>query len=659
MQNLLSDLTALLVKDQRLVADGGLLKNKIVELALGMDAELIRLLLSDAEIKENFFIEVAGTLVFDKAKFQRFISNKEFLPDSYTAFKNKIGLVDERGDYLIDSRNVVLGWPYKDCVLEGGQTKEDQKRDEIFWNTTLAPDEIDRLLAPKVFTGWKRYDQKGEHLLDGKKKIDFRNENLVIRGNNLLALHALKPLFRERIKVIYIDPPYKTGSDSFRYNDSFRHSTWLTFMKNRLEIAKELLRNDGCIFVQLDDREVSYLRVALDEIFGTSNYVNQIVFSTNSPFGYKKTSGQLFKQAGYILLYAKNKTSLGLKNMYVESSYDRAYRFVFDDVSIPESKWQWRDIGDVVAEKMKYDNKQVAARDLGKDRFHAEIAQFAIKHADRVFRTASVTGGALAKRSETIQRSKKLKSSVVRHPQDDMDYMFIGGERVIFYKERLVEADGRQLPGTIITDIWDDLPIEGIAKEGGVEFKRGKKPESLLSRIIEMTTQEGDIVADFCLGSGTTAAVAHKMKRQYIGVEQLDYEGNDSLVRLPNVIAGDQTGISKSIKWKGGGEFLYCELMGKNAVFVEKIQKAKKTDALMDIWADMQAKAFISYKVDPKAIDAERALFQELSLADQKKFLLEILDKNHLYVNYDEINDAEYKVSEADKKLNRMFYGEV
>lgn len=272
MQNLLKDLTELLSKDERIFSEGKLLKNKVIELALKMDADLIKHLLKSEPIKKHFFTEIEAILVFDKIKFQKFVSNKEFLPDSYTAFKNKIGLVNEVGDYLSESKQVVLAWPYKDCVLEGGQTKEDQKRNEIFWNETLAPDEIDRLLAPKVLTNFKKYDKDGEHELKGKEEIDFAKENLIIKGNNLLALHSLYKLFAGKVKLIYIDPPYNTGSDSFKYNDTFNHSTWLTFMRNRLEIAKKLLNSEGVLFIQCDDNEQAHLKVLLDTIF-RDNYL--------------------------------------------------------------------------------------------------------------------------------------------------------------------------------------------------------------------------------------------------------------------------------------------------------------------------------------------------------------------------------------------------
>ena len=228
--------------------DGVLLKNSIVESALALRPDLIRMLLSHEGLKNNFFTEVDGLLVFDKIKFQKFVMNKRFLPDSYTSFKNKIGLTGDDGDFLAESREVVLSWPYKDCVLEGGQTKEDAKRNEVFWNEILAPDEINRLTEPKVLTNFTRYDVDGKHEVDSISKDD----NLIIKGNNLLALHSLLKTYRGKVKLIYIDPPYNTGNDEFQYNDSFNHSTWLTFMRNRLSTARELLRNDGTIFISID-----------------------------------------------------------------------------------------------------------------------------------------------------------------------------------------------------------------------------------------------------------------------------------------------------------------------------------------------------------------------------------------------------------------------
>ena len=269
MQNLLEELKSTLEIDDRLVIDGKLNKNKIVEMALALDGELLALLLKNDTIKKHFFKEVSGTLIFDKIEFQRSVSNKQFLPDSYTAFKNKIGLT-ANGEYLTESKEVVLAWPYKDCVLEGGQTKEDQKRKEIFWNATLAPDEIDRLLDPKVLTNFKKYDKDGESIPD---TINPKQDNFIFKGNNLLALHSLRRQFAGKVKLIYIDPPYNTGGDSFQYNDRFNHSAWLTFIQNRLLIAKDLLANNGSIWINIDDDESHYLKVMCDEVFGRHNFL--------------------------------------------------------------------------------------------------------------------------------------------------------------------------------------------------------------------------------------------------------------------------------------------------------------------------------------------------------------------------------------------------
>lgn len=216
--------------------------------------------------------------------------------------------------------------------------------------------------------------------------------------------------------------------------------------------------------------------------------------------------------------------------------------------------------------------------------------------------------------------------------------------------------DGERCVTELLTDFWNHISWAGIAKEGGVKLKNGKKPEKLLKQIIEMTTNEGDLVLDFHLGCGTTAAVAHKLKRQYIGVEQLDYGKNDSTIRLQNVINGDKTGISKSIGWQGGGSFVYCELSKANGKFADEIEKAETNGQLMDIWNRMKATDYLNYKVDVKKIDANVTDFDSLSLDDQKRFLIECLDKNLLYVPLSDIDSNEYGVTDEDKRLTREFY---
>lgn len=637
MQNLLKELTELLSKDERLVAEGKLLKNKIIELALGMDADLIKLLLKNKSIKKHFFTEVPalsgvegeGVLVFDKIKFQRFVSNKEFLPNSYTAFKNKIGLVNERDDYLSDSKEVVLAWPYKDCVLEGGQTKEDQKRDEIFWNETLAPDEIDRLLAPKVFTDFKKYDKDGEHTLNGKEKIDFSKENIIIRGNNLLALHSLYKRFAGQVKLIYIDPPYNTGSDSFRYNDNFNHSTWLSFMKNRLEIAKKLLSQDGSIFIQIDDFEAAYLKVLMDNIFGRENFRNQITWKRRG--GSANPSNRLNNVTDYILWYTKT------------NNFQYEPVFSLDDENTQNYI------------KERFTNIDEDGRYFMKSPLQSPNPRPNLMYDYKGYKTPQ--NGYSISRELMEQWDKEGK---LWFPEDKNQNI----NRKIYKDE---------YNGQPISSLWVDISvINPMSKERG-EFEGGQKPEALIQRILKMVTKEDDLVLDYHIGSGTTAATCHKLYRQYIGIEQMDYIKNISVERLKKVIGKrtkpkgelleklefDEGGISKSVNWQGGGSFIYGELMEWNEAYISHIQNANTTKELLSIWEEMQDKTFISYKVDPKSINENIKDFKELSLDEQKRLLIEVLDKNQLYVNYSEIDDADYKVSETGKKLNRMFYGEV
>ena len=255
----------------------------LLDLVENIDEKVIDLLLQEKDLKEKFFVKIKDVYVFKTNDFRFFIEENK-VDNSYTQYKNRIGLTDGKR-FLKDTNDVVLNWPYKDCVLEGGQTKEEgldtyfeydektkqyeqkqAKRKEIFFNQVLAHDEIDRLFDPKALVNWKRYTKDGEEKVKEIKRDEDGTikENMIIKGNNLLALHSLKKQFAGKVKLIYIDPPYNTGNDSFKYNDNFNHSIWLTFMKNRLEVARELLRDDGVIFVQCDDNEQAYLKVLMD-----------------------------------------------------------------------------------------------------------------------------------------------------------------------------------------------------------------------------------------------------------------------------------------------------------------------------------------------------------------------------------------------------------
>lgn len=651
----------MLKKDERLVSqEGEILKNETQVLARKNDPELIKLLLSDKQIKKTFFFEIEKTLIFDKEKFIRFVSNKQFLPDSYTAFKNKIGLTS--GDeYLSEGKEVVLAWPYKDCVLEGGMTKEDQKRDEIFYNETLAPDDIDRLLDPKAFTNFKRIDKKGEHNLKEFNRDEKGNikDNLIIKGNNLLALASLKRQFAGKVKLIYIDPPYNTGDDGFGYNDCFNHSSWLTFFKNRLKIARDLLRDDGAIFIQIDHHELGYLNILMDEIFGINNKVQIIAIRTASPAGFKTVNPGPIDVTEYLLFYTKNKSKFCFKKAFVPVGYNKNYNLYVERKENLKD-WKFMPIKEKVIQEAGFKNEKEAKKKYGnlwKSISKVMIEDFAFNNAEKV---VSIRDPHKPTKTikELMQKSKEMECPIAHKREDGSELYLYRGGALAFYSNKINIIDGERCVTELLTDFWSHISWAGIAKEGNVRLKNGKKPEKLIKQLLELATDEGDLVLDYHLGSGTTAAVAHKMKRRYIGVEQLDYEKDDSVIRIKNVIKGDSSGISKAIKWKGGGDFVCMELAKWNEEWIEKIEKAKTVKDLTIIWEEMKKTAFLSYKVDLKMIDSNAKEFSDLSLNNQRKLLIECLDKNQLYINHSEIEDKDYGVSKEDKRINKAFYRE-
>ena len=610
MANFYETVLAVLKSDERFVAeDGTFLRNSVYEAAMKMDEGLIRLLLANDDTRTRFFAEVDGVKVFDKMGFAWVINNRQFLPDSYTRFKNKIGLADENGDLISTSGKVELVFPYKDCVLEGGQSREDQRRQEVFYNETLAPDEVDRLLYPKVYTRACRYT------VDGCASTCevLEDDSLIIKGNNLLALASLLRVYEGKIKCIYIDPPYNTGNDGFKYNDSFNHSSWLLFMKNRLQLAYRLLRNDGSIFVQCDDFEDSYLKVLMDEIFGRDNYRNKITWKRRG--GSANPKNRLNNVTDYILWYSKS------------DAMDYTPIFSLDD----EKTQQYI--------KERFTNVDENGRRFMKSPLQSPNPRPNLMYEYKGYKVPA-KGWSISKE---IMEQWDAEGRLC-FPEDKSQNI-----------NRKIYLDEYQ--GQPISSLWTDVYVINPMSKEAIDFT-GQKPEALIKRIFEMCTHEGDIVLDFFIGTGTTAATALKMKRRFIGVEQMDYIESITVDRLKSVIAGDSSGISAEVEWQGGGSFVYCELAKLNQTIVEEIEAATDDTTLSDIYGRMVKSGFISYKVNLADIDAAADDFAALSLNDKKRFLMEILDKNLLYVNYCDIDDEEFCISDEDKAFTRSFYRE-
>ena len=657
-------LIELLKTDSRFVDDEGeLVKAAVIDLAWKIDRDLVKLLLGDPDIKGKFFDEIEKHWIFNINTFIEYISDKNFLANSYTRFCNKIGL-NIGGKFLRERGEVSLVWPYKDCVLEGGQTKEEEKRKEIFFNKILAQDEIDRLFDPKVLTNWKRYTVDGEQKVAEIKRDENGRirENLIIKGNNLLALHTLKKQFRSKVKLIYIDPPYNIGDDSFGYNNNFNHSSWLTFMKNRLEAGKELLKDAGVLFIHIGDDELHYLKVLADDIFGRDSFIATIPRKIRS--GKSDVPYKLSQDFDWIIAYTKRAPKTKeLFQRTVERKYHKSEDF-------PDDEWRLTDI-----------TTQRTIRERPNSDFILVNPRNGQEFPVNPNRCWGITKDSV---KEYLNKRKIVFPG-------DYDFLNIKQPAMRVFKSEEVAKRGKDFDKSYVSSdflnkVMDDLLKNTANKKGTDEIVKlfGEKVfsypknELLMQRIIEYTTKEGDLVLDFHLGSGTTAAVAHKMERGYIGVEQMDYVKTITVERLKKVIGKktkkkgklfeeieyDAGGISKAVNWQGGGDFIYCELMKYNEAFIDKIQAAKTSKELIKVWKDIAENSFLNWYVNPEIPEDAINNFIEIGKAEkgldkQKKLLAELLNKNQLYVNFSEIDDEDFNVSEEDKKLNRSFYREA
>ncbi|MBU7462675.1 site-specific DNA-methyltransferase [Lactiplantibacillus pentosus] len=624
---------------------GTLKRNKVIEDLDAYTPMLMKALLANQLIHDTYtesvVIDDKSVEIFKLNQFIEMFTYKEYWQDSYTKFENKIGLT-AGGKFIDETADIVLDFPFKDTVLKAGMTKEDQKdTDEPFLHETIAKAEIDQLLEPKIFVNATKYDQEN---LDGVSTDKFDDENLIIKGNNLIALHSLKQQYAGKVKLIYLDVPYNTGNDSFGYNDKFNHSAWLTFLKNRLEISYELLSDSGSIFVQLDDHEVKYLGVLLDEIFGRDNFV-ELITIVNNPRG--RDYGGIANMHEFLFVYKKSPNTV--LNPIVDSQKKFPYKDKFGPYEIRELRNRNTAFNSDNRPNLFYpifadpnsadENNFYEVSEIESEQFSIEI---------------------LPKKSsgiQTVWRWGKAKLSddkgknVVARPMKD------GGWSIQEkYRKNTVMA----------RSVWWDKEVN--SERGTIHLKEllgGKffafpKPEGTLKRIIEIATNKDDLVLDFFMGSSTTQAVAMKMNRRFIGIEQMDYIKTVSVERLKKVIAGEQGGISKDVNWQGGGSFVYAELMEKNQGYLKDVQHAETTKQLENVVNRMIAGgADFDFRVDVEKVMQDPE-YQAMSLADKKQLMVKVIDKNQLYYAYSDMEDRDVQelMSESDIAFNKSFYGE-
>ncbi|GAA7795811.1 site-specific DNA-methyltransferase [Helicobacter pylori] len=555
-------------------------KERLVTLILTADEKLLTFMLENKnanDYKNAFFKTIANTLVFNEKALLECLEIKE-LEKSFTRFANKIGLYSQghpKDHPIKSSELVVLNFPFKDNVLLGNAKDNNTKSNELFYHEILHKKEIDALFKQKALC---RFEMHGEGDLENALKD--KNTNYLIKGNNLIALHSLKKKFAKKVKCIYIDPPYNTGNDSFNYNDNFNHSSWLVFMKNRLEAAREFLSDDGSIYINLDYNEVHYCKVLMDEIFKRENFRSEIIWRMGFLSGYKTAAKKYIRNHDTILFYSKSDNYLFNKT-YIE-------------------------------------NKDFLP---------------------------------LLTKNEVQNAFKKFS-----FPQEKVDdfLTFINHEN---------RGEKYPLEDTWNSNKWDKL--NSIAIDSSVsrvdetiaiddENFKGQKPESLIQRILEVSTNENDLVLDFFAGSGTTCAVAHKMKRRYIGVEQMDYIETITKERLKKVIEGEQGGISKKCGFKGGGSFVYAELKEVNLEIKKQILNAKSASECLKIFKTLNER--ILKRTNNKMDEIHSEEFHNLDLNEQKRICCAFLDSNEDYLNLGDIDEDAWEIDEITKKYNEIFY---
>ena len=666
---------------------------------------IISLFLEDEELKSKFFLKVNDVFVFKTNDFKFFMEENKVY-NSFTQYKNRIGLTDGKR-FLKDSADVVLNFPYKDCVLEGGQSSEEgldsyyeydetvtktdkkkgykaenynlkqSKRNEIFFNQILAKDEIDRLFDKKAFVSWKRFTTDGEVSVGEIKRDEDGTikENLIIKGNNLLALHSLKELYTERIKMIYIDPPYYfskklKSNDSFVYNSNFKLSTWLSFMKVRLEVAKILMKDDGIIFVSIDDGGQSYLKVLMDEVFGMENFVANLptimnLKGNNDEFGFSGTHE-------YTLVFAKKIKNVKLNEFPIdeEEIFDE---WESDEIGFFKKGAPMRATGEEDKREdrkemfypilIKNDSVSTITIKEHKKLYNKETDLFDDKYLDLLIKNYEEKGYEVIlpfsgnkfgrwRWGFSEKNRQKLVTDVIINRTNDSISLYKKqrptlGElptkkpKSIFYKPEYSSGNG----------------TAQIKEFFGEKVFNNPKPMDLIKDFILLGTKKDDIILDYHSGSGTTGHAILQLNkedngnRKFILIEQMNYINTITIPRIEKVIKNGNINDS----------FIFCELAPYNEKAKEEVNNCNTLKELEKLFDTLYDKYFLNYNLKVKEFK-EKVLkeenFKALTLEQQKEMFLTMLDLNQMYVQYSEMTDSKYCIDKVFQELTNKFYSD-
>lgn len=430
----------------------------------------------------------------------------------------------------------------------------------------------------------KTADKAPYRLLKANPELSYGGQtgNMLIKGDNLEALKALLPYYKGQVKCIYIDPPYNScKADDLLYDDNIEHSQWLSIMYPRIELLRELLDENGVIFVQLDDDEMAYMKVILDELLGRGNFINQVSVKM------KQTSGasgggedkKLKKNVEYILIYAKN---MQYFNKFNEILEEEDLFELIEEMREDGKSWKYTRVMTSLGKKQffkaiedgtgkpiniyKHSNVEMKSiRELmEQDGLTEEQCYF--KYFDKIFRDTNAQSSIRMRVMEANEGHEFLSieyfpiSGKNKNKLTTLYYKGLKCDLIAWLSDVAIKKKNKIVKLEKLGTYWDGFPLNNLTKEGNVRFPKGKKPEALIQRVLELITKEGDLVLDSFLGSGTTAAVAQKMNRRYIGIEMGEHSITHCVPRLKAVIDGEQGGISKAVNWQGGGGFTFYDL---------------------------------------------------------------------------------------------------
>ena len=523
-------------------------------------------------------------------------------------------------------------------------------------------------------TWYNKYEQKNIEtriLIEDKDNSygDQNAENILIHGDNLLALKALENEYTGKIKCIYIDPPYNTGNAFENYDDNLEHSIWLSLMYKRLKILCKLLSEEGTIWISIDDIESHYLKVIMDEIFGRRNFLGDIAYERSGTAGIGQGGTFLVNTRESILVYAKNKASMKITEAKTSKELDKEVMKRYSNILENDGKRvefaRFKDsVGkDVIVYKhTDYEIKSISIKNFEKRK--DEIYKEYYNNYEKIYRTTN------PQKENTFQQ--KIISLFDSRGLYSVDYTpsrgkFKGQETTLYYNNKelfaWLKSSAEKKNNTIVktnkmSDFWknEDIPKANLANEGGVEFKRSKKPEALIKQILDISTDENDLVLDSFLGSGTTCAVAHKMKRKWIGIEMGEHIYTHCIPRLNNIINGnDLLGVTKQSNWKNGGGYKFYEL-APSLINIDSFGEPvinKKYNAEMLAYAIAQHEGF---KFNPSIEQ-----FWKQSIGNENSYLYvttKFLSKSDINKIKEEMSDTEYLViacTSYDKEIDGLY----